>query len=180
MTDVVRDWRVELVEAYPDLFHPSGDPPSAQGWPCVGDGWCDLLQRACARIRAVVQTDGGSFKATQLKEKYATLRFYWTGTLSLESAARVEEAIELAEARSACTCETCGEPGRLFKRGGWFMTACDEHGKGEPVEIRPGLQNVHIVERIVGKRREVTCRRYDRVTDSFIEVDPGTLGIEEE
>jgi hypothetical protein len=180
MTGVVRDWRVELVEAYPDLFHPSGDPPSAQGWPCVGDGWRDLLQRACARIRAVVQTDGGSFKAAQLKGKYATLRFYWTGTLSLESAARVGEAIELAEARSACTRETCGEPGRLFKRGGWFMTACDEHGKGESVEIRPGLQNVHIVERIVGKRREVTCRRYDRVTDSFIEVDAGTLGIEEE
>ena len=28
--------------------------------------------------------------------------------------AAVEEAIELAEARSACTCEQCGEPGRLF------------------------------------------------------------------
>ena len=88
MAPIMKDWRTELVEACPDLFHPSGDPPSAQGWPCVGDGWRDLLQRACARIRAVVHTDGGSFKATELKEKHATLRFYWDGTLSPESAAR--------------------------------------------------------------------------------------------
>jgi hypothetical protein len=180
MAPIMKDWRTELVEAYPDLFHPSGNPPSAQGWPCVGDGWRDLLQRACARIRAVVHTDGGSFKATELKEKYATLRFYWDGTLSPESAARVEEVIELAEARSACTCETSGEPGRLFKRGGWFMTACDEHGKGEPVAERPGLEDVHVSYRIVDDEPVPRARRYIRATDSFEEVDPSTLDLDEE
>ena len=33
--------RRALVESYADLFHPAGDPPSAQGWPFVGDGWRD-------------------------------------------------------------------------------------------------------------------------------------------
>jgi hypothetical protein len=77
MTRVVRDWRAELIETYPDLFHPvAGDPPAAQGWPEVGDGWRDLLERAGARIRAVVQADGGRFHVTQIKEKYGTLRLY--------------------------------------------------------------------------------------------------------
>jgi hypothetical protein len=34
MAGVVRDWRVELVETYPDLFHPpAGSPEGAQGYP---------------------------------------------------------------------------------------------------------------------------------------------------
>jgi len=49
------------------------------------------------------------------KEKYATLRFYWEGALSPEANAKVEEIIDLAEARSACTCEVCGE-GINFRR----------------------------------------------------------------
>lgn len=181
MTRLVNDWRIELIEAYPDLFHPlPGNPPAAQGWPEVGDGWCDLLQRACARIRAAVQADVGSFKATQLKEKYATLRFYWEGALSPEADARVEEAIDLAEARSACTCEICGEVGQLYGPG-WLTTRCAAHADGRrPVEIRPGLENIRIEERYLGDRRIVRCRRYDRESDGFIDVDPRSLGIEEE
>jgi hypothetical protein len=180
MAGSVRDWRVELINAYPDLFHPlPGDPPAAQGYPGVGDGWRDLLQRACARIRAAVQADGGSFKATQIKEKYGTLRFYWEGALSPKSDAKVEEIIDLAEARSASTCEVCGEMGQLYGPG-WLTTRCAEHAEGRrPVEIRPGFENVHIEERFVGDRRVVRCRRYDRKTDSFIDVDPRSLGIED-
>ncbi|GAA0005951.1 hypothetical protein [Bradyrhizobium diazoefficiens] len=37
-THLSEDWRLELVMAYPDLFHPVGDPPGAEGWPSVGDG----------------------------------------------------------------------------------------------------------------------------------------------
>jgi hypothetical protein len=181
MSSHVCDWRIELVEAYPDLFHPlAGQPGVAQASPECGEGWRDLLERACARIRAVVRADGGSFHATQIKEKYGTLRFYWQGALLSEADARIEEAIALAEARSACTCETCGDKGRLYRSGGWLMTRCATHAQGRPVEIKPGVENVHIVERIVGNRRDVTCRRYDRASDSFVDVDPGALGIEEE
>jgi hypothetical protein len=49
----------------------------------------------------------------QIKEKFGTLRFYWDGTLSSEATAQVEEAIALAEARSACTCELCDAEGQL-------------------------------------------------------------------
>ena len=82
MVRVERDWRDELVLAYPDLFHPAGDPPAVQAVPDVGDGWRDLLERACARIPVATQADGGTFKATQIREKFGTLRFDRDGRLS--------------------------------------------------------------------------------------------------
>jgi hypothetical protein len=63
MARIVRDWRIDLIEAHPDLFHPLPDNPGvAQASPECGAGWQDLLERACARIRAAVQADGGTFK----------------------------------------------------------------------------------------------------------------------
>jgi hypothetical protein len=182
MTGILRDWRAELVEAYPDLFHSSADHPgAAAAYPEHGEGWRDLLERACVRIRAAVQADGGSLQLTQVKEKYATIRIYWSGALSPDAAARVEEAIDLAEARSACTCEVCGDPGGLHDRGGWLMTRCAAHAEGRHVGVRPGFENLHVVRRVVGGRfRIASCRRYDREADSFVDVDPRSLGIEEE
>src|SRR5262245_52508963 len=124
MASIVRDWRVDLVETYPDLFHPArGHATAVQSWPHVNEGWRDLLVRACARIRAAVQADGGSFRFTQIKEKYGTARLYWEGALSPSAKAKVEEAIDLAEARSACTCDACGAEGRLYGPD-WLMTRC--------------------------------------------------------
>jgi hypothetical protein len=92
---------------------------------------------------------------------------------------KVEEAIDLAEARSACDCEHCGEEGRLYRVSSVLMTRCEAHGKGQPVAIKPGFENVYLVRRIVGGQSRVTCRRYDRATDSLVDVDPGALAIEE-
>jgi len=181
MARIMHDWRFDLIEAYPDLFHPLPDNPGvAEASPECGEGWLDLLQRACARIRAAVQADGGSFKFTQIKEKYGTARLYWEGALSEEAEEKVDEAIDLAEARSACTCEQCGKPGRLFNRGGWFATACNEHGKGEPVAERRDFEQVHVVYRIVDGQPVASGRRYDRSTDSFVYIRPDSLQIEEE
>jgi hypothetical protein len=77
-------------------------PPSAQGWSSVGDGWRDLLDPGGGPGRHV--------HATQIKEKYGTLKFYWKGALSRDADAMIDEAIDLAEACSACTCEICGPP----------------------------------------------------------------------
>jgi hypothetical protein len=38
---------------------------------------------------------------------------------------------------------------------------------------------MHIVRHMSGGKSYVTCRRYDRETDSFVDVDPSSLGIEE-
>ncbi|MHC2462430.1 hypothetical protein [Bradyrhizobium embrapense] len=174
MADHTRDWRADLVTAYPDLFDPTAsDPPAARGWPWVEKGWRDLLERACVRIRAALEAEGGTFHATQIKEKFGTLRFYWEGTLSPRASARVEEAVDLAEARSAVTCEICGEPGVLHGDR-WVTTRCSKHAEGRrPIETDPD-DGIYVFERVVGTRREVRHRRYDRETDSFIDVDlPG-------
>jgi hypothetical protein len=86
MPGLVRNWKVELIEAYPDLFRPPADrPEGAEGSPECGEGWRDLLDRACIRIRAALRAHGGSFRFTQIKEKYETARLYWEGDLSEEA-----------------------------------------------------------------------------------------------
>jgi hypothetical protein len=179
MAHIVRDWRTNLIEAHPDLFHPLPDNPRvAQAPPECGAGWRDLLERACARVQAAIQADGGTFQFTQIKQKYGTARLYWEGTLSPDADARVEEAIDLAEARSACTCETCGEVGRLFNDNGCLLTACDQHAKGHPVAEKPGWENVTIsrVDARGSKTVIVKRRRYVWETDSFVEADPLFIG----
>ncbi|MCA6116718.1 hypothetical protein J6524_17690 [Bradyrhizobium sp. WSM 1738] len=57
--------------------------------------------------------------------------------MSLDANGQVEEAIDLAEARSACTCEVCGEVG-VLRGGGWLTTRCYRYAEGRPpAEVRP-------------------------------------------
>lgn len=59
--------------------------------------------------------------ATQVKEKYAGLRFYYDGGDEY-----IQGLVDMAESMSLRTCEACGKPGK--QRGtGWIYTACDEH-----------------------------------------------------
>ena len=113
MTRPVQDWRTDLVETHPRLFQaPTWGPETAQGWPTSEARWQDILERACTRIEATL-VESDTFRVLQIKEKFGILRFYWDGTLSSEATAQVEEAIALAAARSACTCELCDAEGQL-------------------------------------------------------------------
>jgi hypothetical protein len=129
-----------------------------------------------ALLEAVI-AEGGRFQVQQIKEKFGCLRFYWSSRgLSVGAGTRVKEAIDLAEARSACTCEICGEEGRLFRSGGWLITRCAAHAKGQLLDVKPCLENTYIMERCVRDgTRTVTFGRYDRATDSFIDVIPSSV-----
>jgi hypothetical protein len=180
MTHVVKDWRIELIEAHPNLLHPpEASPEAADGYPSCGDRWRDLIERACARIEAALAAGGGTFRALQIKQKFAGLRFYWRGEVSPDTKARINEAIALAEARSACTCEACGEEGQLYRHGGIYMTRCAAHAKGQFVPAEPGRENVHIVRRATPDGFRIAPRRYDRTTDTFVDVPPASPEIEE-
>lgn len=122
-----------IIEACPSLFSTMDENtgtilPINFGFEC-GDGWADLLVELCQNIQkcldAFPRDRVEDVVALQVKEKYGTLRFY----LSC-----YDETIELyikdAEKKSACTCEQCGEPGKM--RGKiWLYTACDEHTRPE-------------------------------------------------
>jgi hypothetical protein len=177
---LAKDWKIELIRAHTRLFYPlKEDLEGAQGYPECNDGWRDLIERACVRIENALD-NGDTIKISQIKEKYGTLRFYWSGRLPSEAKAKVDEVVDLAKARSAFTCEIYGAEGRLYSCGGWLATACSEHARGEPAPVRPGFENLHVVRRFgAGGLQTVSCRRYDRATDAFVDVDPGSLGIEE-
>lgn len=165
-----RDWRHTLVRSYADLFHPRGEPPYAAGWPNIGDGWQALLERACRRIRAALGADSRRFQLTSIGEKYGCLRIHWEGSLSPAAAAKVDEAVDLAEARSATTCETCGRRGAL-RAGGWLVVRCADHAEGRPaVPFEEGFENLHVDHRSVGGRLVARYRLYDRDADRFVGV----------
>lgn len=175
---IVTDWRVDLIKAHPGLFgFRSGTPGVAIGYPDCGDGWRELLERTFVKIEAAL-AGGGTLRVLQVEERYGTLRLYWRGNLSDEARAKVNEAIEKAEARSACTCSECGEEGRLYRSDGNLLTRCAAHAVGRLVEIKPGLENIHLVYRTVhGGTKVITCSRYDRATDTFVDVPPDYLKI---
>ena len=58
----------------------------------------------------------------QVKEKFGTLRFYYSGGDDY-----ISGLVSMAESMSGVTCETCGKPGTQTS-GGWIKTACKEHG----------------------------------------------------
>lgn len=175
---IVTNWRVDLIKAHPGLFGPRPHTSRVSiGFPDCGDGWRELLERTFARIETALAR-GGTFRVLQIVEKCGTLRLYWRGDLSDEAAAAVDEAVALAQARSACTCSECGAKGRAYHWEGSLLTRCSVHAVGRLVEIKPGLENVHLVYRTVNDRtRVVTCSRYDRAADAFVDIPPDYLRI---
>jgi hypothetical protein len=59
--------------------------------------------------------------ASQVKEKYGGLRFYYSGGDEI-----IEAYVHVAEMISERTCEVCGAPGKM-QDGGWTVTRCDLH-----------------------------------------------------
>jgi hypothetical protein len=55
----------------------------------------------------------------QVKEKFGTLRFYYSGGDDY-----ISGLVSMAESMSAITCETCGKPGTQTS-GGWIKTICE-------------------------------------------------------
>lgn len=61
---------------------------------------------------------GAPCRASQIKEKFGTLRFYMTSETDEMSA-----IIDKLESQSSKTCEECGKPGKTRGRG-WLYTRC--------------------------------------------------------
>lgn len=84
-------------------------------WGFPGDGWFSLLLEAS---EALEKLDCGVV-ATQVKEKYGTLRFYVNGVND-----EVDAIISRAKVRSTRECEDCGAEAKLVGTA-WFSTICD-------------------------------------------------------
>ncbi len=102
------------------------------GFEC-GDGWADILARLTFVWRVMWCVARIDVIATQVKEKFGTLRYYhvvdapraWPRFLRRWAAIVADGFVRDAEYESTYTCEMCGEPGRELHCGGWWVTLCD-------------------------------------------------------
>jgi hypothetical protein len=120
----------ELCKKYPKIFvNRYGDMRETAmcwGFEC-GDGWFNILDSMCRLIQHHIDWKNRSGNivdqvvATQVKEKFGTLRFYYDGGDEY-----IRGVTALAESMSGAICETCGNPGKLHGSS-WYYTACDLH-----------------------------------------------------
>lgn len=124
-----------LVKQCPNLFEDryksAREACMAWGFEC-GDGWYELLKEACFALEPLIVAqkvkdpegwEYGYYRASQIKEKFGTLRFYLTGGTD-----EMYAITDRAEKQSETTCETCGKKGKLRGQG-WLYTACAQHTK---------------------------------------------------
>ena len=129
-----------LCEKYPKMMvnrHKSmQETTMCWGFEC-GDGWYNILNQLMSQIQHHIdwkqdrkerfnQGDGCvPVTLDQVKEKFGTLRFYYSGGDDY-----IRGLVSMAEAMSGSTCEVCGNAGK-FRGKSWFYTACDEHAKDD-------------------------------------------------
>lgn len=172
-------WRDDLISRYPAMFGAHAGYRS--GSPEVGDGWREIIETAVERLaEAIRHRPGTSLTIDQIKEKFGELRLYTHGSYMADEKVRmqIELVVDLAQARSRCTCEVCGAEGRLFDSGAWLATACDQHAIGDPVAVRSGHEGLVVKRQLRdGDVKIVSCRRYSRASDAFVDVDPADVGL---
>jgi hypothetical protein len=106
----------ELVAKYPKIFaeHYEG----RFDFEC-GDGWFELIDNLCSLLMI---DETLTPVATQVKEKFGTLRFYVNEATDYQY-----ELIDRANTLSQNTCEVCGAPGTADYKRSWIKTLCEEH-----------------------------------------------------
>lgn len=137
-----RELDEQLCEDFPLIFADRrGDvKQTAMCWGFdVGDGWYDIINCLCILIQNHIENEAHTYAwaikydkpappkitqvvATQVKEKYGTLRFYYTGGDSY-----IEGLVDMAELWSENTCELCGNKGIMQDETGWMSVRCEAH-----------------------------------------------------
>ena len=94
------------------------------GFEC-DDGWFNILNQLMVNIQNHIDWKNREKEVVpqvtldQVKEKFGTLRFYYTGGDDY-----ISGMVTMAESMSGVTCESCGLPGER-KGGGWIKTICE-------------------------------------------------------
>jgi len=113
----------KLVTKYPKIFaqrnKPMTETAMCWGFEC-GDGWYWLIDNLCSLLQwDIDHNKHPQIEATQVKEKYGTLRFYTNG-----SDDKQDGMIDLAESLSSSICEKCGSVDGVTQTEGWIVTLC--------------------------------------------------------
>lgn len=164
------DWQTEIYRKHSGWI--AGTPPHM----AVGDGWAEVVARLFDRIANALAGELPSTRVAiiDIKEKYGELRAELLAPVGPEAEAAIERAILLAELRSECSCDECGEAGRMrstLGQSGWLAVKCDAHGAGYPRIVAKGPPRRRITD-----RHGVFDVAYDRATDSITQTLVAGLG----
>ena len=119
----------KLFKRYPKIFV-QRKLPMTQTCMCwgieCGNGWYWLIDKLCDSIQSYIDHNdkGNQLEATQVKEKYGSLRFYTNGESDI-----IHGMIWLAERMSEYICEECGSTEDVQQTEGWIVSLCPEHMK---------------------------------------------------
>lgn len=170
------------------------------GFSC-DDGWMPLLGIIAREIAAIPKADRKGFRLDQVKEKWGTLRFYYSfgnrnkvSEISIvspdgisstrlksgtsEARSKIAKIVTAAETASYFICEECGRPGRPGSTGSYVQTLCHEHAmeagqtKREGGEIGVGPEVWAAVPRMLGMLSELWQRP---VTLESLKAETGIL-----
>jgi hypothetical protein len=133
-----KELELELVKKYPKILRDYKvdmmQTCMAWGMEC-DDGWYELLDKCMEKLQYfcdICSKQGTKVQvvASQIKEKYGTLSFYYSG----EGGTRtdwdiIDDIINEAERKSAYICEVTGKHGEICRRGGWLRTLCYEEAR---------------------------------------------------
>jgi hypothetical protein len=120
-----------LCNKYPKMMvnrdKPMTETTMCWGFEC-GDGWFDLIDQLMGSIQNHIDWQNRKEEVVQLvtvdqvKEKFGTLRFYYTGGDDY-----ISGMVSLAESMSGTICEGCGSKARINwpEPGGWVRTICE-------------------------------------------------------
>ena len=126
-----------LCERYPKMMvnrnKPMQETCMCWGFEC-GNGWFNILDQLMSNIQHHIDWNNKNFEKgytqykqvpqvtlDQVKEKFGTLRFYYTGGDDV-----IDGMVRMAESMSGVTCEQCGSPGTTGGQG-WITTLCETH-----------------------------------------------------
>jgi len=119
----------KLCSSYPQIFRDrNGDMKTTAmcwGFDC-GDGWYWLIDNLCSCIQKYIDENKHlkiqQVVATQVKEKFGGLRFYYRGGDKI-----IDGMVWLAESLSYSICEECGSTENVTQsKGNWIYTRCEK------------------------------------------------------
>jgi hypothetical protein len=135
-----KELELELVKKYPNILRDYGGDMMKTcmhwGMEC-DDGWYDLLNSLLKKLDYLSNHSGVQVVADQIKEKFGTLRFYYStiakSDLNLDPVVDeiISDVVSSAERRSAYVCEKSGKDGVLCSRIGWLKTLSKEEADKE-------------------------------------------------
>jgi hypothetical protein len=111
------------------------------GFEC-GDGWFNILNQLCQNIQHYIDWKNKDSEVVtqvtvdQVKEKFGTLRFYYTGGDDY-----IRGLVSMAESMSGVTCESCGNPSEVQMNNGWMRSICTPCEEKRELEYQKYKEN---------------------------------------